>query len=102
MSAVHLATRDGKLCATRAAAPAVTTYLTGATCSRCSNVLTHLCEDESRAAAERRRWAAMGLDCEAVGIGHLWERVADGATPADRMIRDLVGTVAHYFVEVSA
>lgn len=99
---IHLATRDGIVCATRSSRPARTGDLSAVDCLRCATRFAHLSHVEADAAFDRRRLAGHAADCDELGIGHVWAMVAAADEPSVRMMRDLLGTIAHFLVETQA
>lgn len=95
----HLAAPERILCDTPAVRPAKSAELANVTCKRCLHKLDAIAVAEADAAAERRRLAVAAEDCRALGISHLWEKIADAGTPSERIARDILASLARFFVE---
>lgn len=93
---IHLQTRDGLLCAIASARPSTTTDSGVVTCQRCLRKLALARYDSNEAwmRAELRRAA------HATGLGPVYDfaesRITDGASPTDRLILDMLGSIGKW------
>ena len=91
----HLGTVDGTLCSSVALLPDRTGMLARVTCRRCLSRLEQAVEEvKARGHVDRRRAAA-----EAVGMGDVWDFVAQRDDADSRAMLESIAMVAHYLQE---
>jgi len=91
----HLLTRDTTACDSQARYPARSDRLADVTCTRCARAV-----DATQAfELERMRLARRDAEIRAVGFGEALAFV-DGDTPSEEMVRNILGSLATYLLEL--